>query len=95
MLVRLVDVKGKVFWVNPLHVKVLQEGKKDTTELALSFGGQWGTSATIRVDRPIDEVAGLLISAMPEPPPGAYAALDDDQAIDPTGGAAAFMGGAS
>jgi len=87
MLVRLVDVKERTFWVNPTHVKMLQEDKKGHAEVVLSYGGGLGRNLTIKVDRPIDEVAEALNAGMPVvdlAPPGSF---DDDGGGGDDGGA--------
>ena len=77
MLVRFEDIKGKVWWVNPTHVKAVQVDKKGKTEIILAHAPTWSSSFGLKVDRPIDEVAEVINAAMPElelAPPGA---MDD------------------
>ncbi|MDX9910781.1 MAG: hypothetical protein RBS39_03010 [Phycisphaerales bacterium] len=87
MLVRFTDSKGKVLWINPVHVKVLQE-KKDLTEIVVAYSPGMGTT-TIKVAAPIDEVARLINAAMP----GLLALAPDDGGGggDGGGGAAAMI----
>lgn len=65
MLVHVTDIKGKHFWVNPVHVKLLQEGKKGLTEIVLTWGGGWSTNLSIKTERPLDDIAAELNAAMP------------------------------
>lgn len=87
MLVELTDTKGTVYWVNPVHVKALKAKKDGHTEVYLQ-AVTWG-APTIKVSRPIAEVAEILNSAMPEllasyPPP-------DDDGSGSTGTAGATI----
>lgn len=85
MLIHLTDIKGKHFWVNPVHVKLLQEGKKGVTEVVLTWGGGWSTNLSIKVDRPLDEIAHQLNAAMP----GLIEYVPEDDTPSPATGAAA------
>ena len=88
MLVRLTDIKEKVYWINPVHVKVVTEGKKGVTLVCLKHDLAWGnTVAAIKTAMPVDEVAALLNLGMPDGllgyPPGG-----DDEPEDDAGNAA-------
>lgn len=78
MLVRFTDTKGRVVWINPVHVRSLAPKKPDITSVYVSVST---SGFPINVTGPIDEVADMLNAAMPMDP---YAgALDDD--TPPTG----------
>lgn len=90
MLVELTDNKGVVHWINPVHVKMLKSKKPEMTELFLG-AVTWGASPSMKVPRPLREVADLLNSGMPDlltayPPP------DDDGGGDSSGATAAMAG---
>lgn len=59
MLVKVIDHKGKVWWVNPAYVRGLIDKGGDKTGIDVS-----GWSGYTRVNAPIDEVAGLMNLAM-------------------------------
>lgn len=65
MLIHLTDIKGRHYWVNPVHVKLLQQGRHGVTEVVLTWGGGFASNLSIKVDRPIDEIAAQLNAAMP------------------------------
>ncbi len=90
MLVRIEDIKGRTFWINPTHVKVIQQDKKGVTELVMSYQSGFATSLVIKVDRPIDEVATAVNAGMPLIDLGPGSGYDDDGAAD--GGAGTAMG---
>ena len=71
MLVRFLDTKDKVVWINPVHVKMLSVKKPDVTSIAMSVPA----AMPINVRMSIDEVAAVLNAAMPLDP---YAGLDED-----------------
>lgn len=71
MLVRFLDTKDKVVWINPVHVKFLAPKKPEVTSIALNVPA----TAPINVRMAIDDVAAILNSAMPLDP---YAGIDDD-----------------
>ncbi len=71
MLVRFLDTKDKVVWINPVHVKFLSPKKPEVTSIALNVPA----TAPVNVRVPIDEVAAMLNAAMPLDP---YAGLDGD-----------------
>lgn len=85
MLIHLTDIKGKHYWVNPVHVKLLQEGKEGVTEVVLTWGGGWSSNLSIKVDRPIDDIAQQLNAAMP----GLIEYVPEDDAPSPGQAAAA------
>ena len=87
MLVKFTDSKGKVLWLNPIHVKVLQE-KKDLTEIVVAYSPGMG-STTVKVAMAMDDVAALLNAAMP----GLLAMAPDDGSggSDGGGGGAAMV----
>ena len=88
MLVRIVDIKEKVHWVNPIHVKVVTQGKKNVTLICIKHEIAWGSAVpVIKTNQPIDEVAELLNLAMPDSLTSFVP--DDDDADDASGGAIA------
>jgi len=89
MLVRFTDVKGQQVWVNPIHVKMVQE-KKKSTEIVFIVSTSFSVVGAIRVEEPVDEVAARISEAMP-----AVMAFvpDDDSGDDSSGAAAAVMAG--
>ena len=60
MLVRFEDTKGKPVWINPVHVRMLRQ-KRDLTEIQTP-----GSSTFVKIRMPIDQVADMLNSAMPD-----------------------------
>mgnify|MGYP001182300799 FL=1 len=73
MLVKMIDIKGKEVWLNPVYVKAVSANtRKGYTEVYCSSFGSFGTS-TIKVNAPADEVAAALSEAMPGAVP--YAVL--------------------
>ncbi|USN97876.1 MAG: hypothetical protein H6810_06670 [Phycisphaeraceae bacterium] len=58
MLVKVIDHKGKACWVNPAYVRGLLEKGRMTGIDVSGWPGQ------VKVDVPMDEVAGLLNIAM-------------------------------
>ena len=75
MLMKVVDVKGKVRWVNAAYVKSLAVKGEDQTEIEVS-----GWATKIRVGQAIDEVAGLVNRAMPGSAESLLAQMEGDQA---------------
>ncbi|MEZ6210611.1 MAG: hypothetical protein R3B46_05090 [Phycisphaerales bacterium] len=60
MLVKMIDIKGKEVWLNPVYVKAVSANtRKGYTEVYCSSFGLFGTS-TIKVNAPADEVAAAL-----------------------------------
>ena len=59
MLVKVIDHKGKVWWINPASVRGLIDRSGGRTTIDVS-----GWPGHPKVDVPIDEVAGLLSLAM-------------------------------
>ncbi|MBZ0172311.1 MAG: hypothetical protein K8E66_08030 [Phycisphaerales bacterium] len=55
MLVKVIDQKGKACWVNPAYVRGLLDKGKDQTGIDVS-----GWPGVVKVNVPLDEVAGLL-----------------------------------
>lgn len=86
MLVKMIDIKGKEVWLNPVYVKAVSANtRKGYTEVYCSSFGSFGTS-TIKVNAPADEVAALS-EAMPGAVP--YAVLmgeEEEQRKPPAGG---------
>lgn len=68
MLVRLEDIKGRVCWINPVHVKAVTEDKKGRAQVCVSFTGIGVMSANtaVVVDEPADLVAQRINAAMPD-----------------------------
>ncbi len=94
MLVRIVDIKDKVHWINPVHVKVVTEGKKGVTLICLKHEVAWGsTVCVIKTRTHIDETAELLNMGMPDGLIGYAPPADDDQADEGGAAAAAAMMG--
>lgn len=65
MLVKLIDVKDNVIWINPLYVKAVSQSKKGVTEVFISFGSQWAQQTSVKVRAGVDEVAEAISAAMP------------------------------
>ncbi|MEQ8844076.1 MAG: hypothetical protein RIB58_04405 [Phycisphaerales bacterium] len=87
MLVRFLDVKQKVHWVNPIHVKVVTEDKKGVTLIAIKHELGWGSvQPVIKTRQPVDEVAELLNVGMPDYV--SFAPSDDGDGDDDGGSAA-------
>jgi len=93
MLVKLIDIKGKEVWLNPVYVKAVTANKrKGYTEVHCSSFGSFGTS-TIRVNVPADEVAAALTEAMPGAVPyGVLLGEEDEQRRRQQAAAAAAAG---
>jgi len=83
MLVRFVDTKEKVVWINPVHVKMLAEKKPEVTSIILNIPA----TAPVNVRQSIDTVAAMLNAAMPLDPYAAIATEEDGAMGD--GGASA------
>jgi hypothetical protein len=93
MLVRLEDIKGRPYWINPTHVKLIQQDKKGlVTELVMSYQSGFSTSLVIKVDRPIDEVAQLVNAGMPLIDLGPGSGYGDEDSGPDDGGAAMATG---
>ncbi len=60
MLVRFEDTKSKPIWINPVHVRMLRQ-KRHMTEIQTP-----GSNMFVKVRMPIDQVADMLNSAMPD-----------------------------
>ncbi|TVQ30851.1 MAG: hypothetical protein EA376_11345 [Phycisphaeraceae bacterium] len=88
MLVKFIDTKGQTIWINPVHVRAVQQRKK-VTEILLPFGGSTfnNMSGVIKVEEQADEVAGRISEAMP----AVMAYIPDDDSGDDSGGAAAAV----
>ena len=84
MLVHFQDTKGGEVWINPLHVKMVKQGRK-ATEIVLALSSSFGNSV-IKTSLAADEVALALNAATPE---GLPFVPEDDQNLD--GGAAAII----
>lgn len=55
MLIKVIDHKNKTWWVNPSYVRGLIDRGRGQTGIDVS-----GWSGHVRVNLPIDEVAGLV-----------------------------------
>ena len=89
MLVRIVDSKEKVHWVNQVHVKVVTEGKKGLTIICLKHEVAWGTPVmVIKTRMSVDDTAALLNLGMPDSLLG-YPPPTDEEGGDDGGNAAA------
>lgn len=65
MLVKVVDIKGKEYWLNPVYVKAItMDARKGVTMIYCSAFGSFGAGA-IKVRAHADEVASVLSDAMP------------------------------
>lgn len=78
MLVQVSDNKGKMYWINPLYVRMLKEKGKDRTEV-VGVHSTWGTALV--VDEPMDSLAERISVAMPvsEAVTALLATQDDEQ----------------
>ncbi|TVQ81579.1 MAG: hypothetical protein EA380_01375 [Phycisphaeraceae bacterium] len=77
MLVQVKDPKGKLYWINPLYVRLLKEKGKDRTEVT-GVNSSWGTPMV--VDEPMDSLAERISVAMPNfDAAAAVIAMDDEQ----------------
>jgi hypothetical protein len=86
MLVRFTDRKGKVCWVNPVHVRAVRPHKGGTA-IVLPVSGLEGS---VEVRLPVDDVARMLNAGMPI----CAAALppDDEPGTDEGDGAMGGLG---
>jgi hypothetical protein len=94
MLIRLEDIKGRVAWVNPVHVKAVTEDKKGRSHVCFTFTGLGAitANAVVVVDEPADTIAERLNQAMPDLLAG-YVPDDHSSSADGgAGGAAGAMG---
>lgn len=93
MLVKVIDIKGKEYWLNPVYVKaVTAKPGKGITEIHCSSFGSFGTS-TIKVRGSADEVAAALSEAMPGAVPyGVLMGEEDEQRRRQQAAAAAAAG---
>ncbi len=64
MLVRLTDQNGGDVWVNPVHVRYVQRGKKHT-ELVMGLGMGWSGVWSLKVQEAPDVVSEALNAGMP------------------------------
>ncbi len=83
MLVQVSDNKGKMYWINPLYVRMLKEKGKDRTEV-IGVQSTWGTA--LIVDEPMDSLAERISVAMPvsEAVTSLLATQDDEQQMATT-----------
>lgn len=89
MLVKFTDSKGKEVWVNPIHVKLIEQ-RRQTTIIVLGPGATASGGSSIKVREPIDLVAEILNAAMPD-----MAYVPDDAASSGVHGGAAAASGAA
>jgi hypothetical protein len=96
MLVRFTDKKGKVHWINPVHVRAVREHKSGGASIILPVSGFEGS---VDVPLAVDEAAELLNAAMPLcvaglPPPDEEPGSgdDDDNTLGGMGTALGMLG---
>lgn len=66
MLVKLTDIKGRDYWINPMYVKAVAAAKGGGAEVYITFGTTWSQTQVIKTEASPEEVAGWISAAMPE-----------------------------
>lgn len=66
MLVKLTDVKGRDYWINPMYVKAVSAAKGGGAEVYITFGTVWSSTQVIKTEASPEDVAGWISAAMPE-----------------------------
>ncbi len=71
MLVKITDTKGRDYWINPIYVRAVLQGKGGGSEIRVGFSvGLSG--GVVKTDASPEEVAQAIDQAMPEAPTSAF-----------------------
>lgn len=81
MLIKLTDIKGQEFWINPIHVKGITRKKDGPSEVHIHLGSSsWGVPInSIKVNAEAQALADLISAAMPSAADMAAAIALDEQ----------------
>lgn len=67
MLIKLTDIKGNDYWINPIYVKGITQKRNGPAEIHIHLGNSsWGMPVhSIKVEADAQTLADLLSAAMP------------------------------
>ncbi|MFG0292854.1 MAG: hypothetical protein ACIAQF_00070 [Phycisphaerales bacterium JB065] len=65
MLVKIIDLKDKIHWVNPLYIKSVRTNRKGYTEI---HGSLSSMTSMLKTRESADSVADRISVAMPDSP---------------------------
>lgn len=89
MLVRIIDIKGREFHVNPLYIKSISEKKPGRTMILGSFTSMGGAMYT---QESVGEVADRVSVALAAMGAAGFAAVETEQRAQQQAAAAATAG---